>query len=212
MSQIEEVLQRYPALEKCRESITATVDALCKMYYRDATLFVCGNGGSAADSEHIVGELMKGFMQKRPLSEKSKKNLITQDEEQGKYIAEHLQQSIPSISLVSSVSLATAFANDVAADLIFAQQVNGLGHHGDILFGISTSGNAMNVVNAMITAKAKGMHTIALTGRDGGRLKALSDIAIIVPAGSTPEIQELHLPVYHYICEAVESRLFCDAR
>lgn len=210
MARIESLLQRFPALETCSQSISDTVNALCEMYHNGGTLFVCGNGGSAADSEHIVGELMKGFMQKRPLPENFKKQLEMQDEKRGAYIAEHLQQSIPAISLVSSVSLATAFANDVAADLIFAQQVNGLGHNGDILLGISTSGNAVNVANAMITAQAKGMKTIALTGRDGGTLKPLADIAIIVPSDSTPDIQELHVPVYHYICAAIENRIFGD--
>jgi len=202
------LLKKYPQLNSCKNQIQLTVDKICDAYKNNCKLLACGNGGSAADAEHLVGELMKGFMSKRPVEESEKQKLISAGGERGRKLAELLQIPLPAISLVTSVSLASAFANDVAPELIFAQQVYGLGNKGDILFGISTSGNAENVAYAMIAAKAKGLITIGLTGKDGGELNDLCDITIIVPENSTPDIQELHLPVYHYICRAVESNFF----
>ncbi len=201
------LLEKYPQLIPCENDINLAVEKICAAYHNNNKLLVCGNGGSAADAEHIVGELMKGFMSKRELPENEKQKLIDVGGESGAKLAELLQIPFPAISLVTSVSLATAFANDVAPELIFAQQVYGLGNENDILLGISTSGNAENVAYAMIAAKAKGLLTIALTGKDGGKLKDLCDITIIVPENSTPDIQELHLPVYHYICKTVELNL-----
>ena len=198
------LLEKYPKLKPCENDINLAVEKICNAYQNNNKLLVCGNGGSAADAEHIVGELMKGFMCKRELPENEKQKLIDVGGEMGGKLAGLLQIPLPAISLVSSVSLATAFANDVAQKLIFAQQVYGLGNENDILFGISTSGNAENVAYAMIAAKAKGLLTIGLTGKDGGKLKDLCDITIIVPENSTPDIQELHLPIYHYICKTVE--------
>ncbi len=202
------LLNKYPQLKSCENEIQLAVDKICDAYQNNCKLLTCGNGGSAADAEHIVGELMKGFMHKRPLTETDKQKLISVDGEIGGKLAELLQKPLPAISLVTSVSLASAFANDVAPELIFAQQVYGLGNEGDILLGISTSGNAENVAYAMIAAKAKGLITIGLTGKDGGKLKELCDITIIVPENSTPDIQELHLPIYHYLCKKVESNFF----
>lgn len=202
------LFKKYPQLKSCEKEINLTVEKICHAYGNNNKVLTCGNGGSAADAEHIVGELMKGFMSKRPLGEIEKQKLISADSEIGAVLASKLQKPLPAISLVTSVSLASAFANDVAPELIFAQQVYGLGIKGDVLLGISTSGNAGNVAYAMVAAKAKGLTTIGLTGKDGGKLKDLCDISIIVPENSTPDIQELHLPVYHYICKAVELNLF----
>lgn len=208
MRDIKELVQRHPRLDVCADALMRTVKEICALYARGGTLLVCGNGGSAADSEHIVGEMMKGFLRRRALTDEEQTALRAQGGEHGSYIAAHLQRAVPALSLVSSVSLATAFANDVAGDLIFAQQVHGIGRAGDILLGISTSGNARNVLYAFITARAKGIQTVLLTGADGGLIKHYADIAICVPADSTPEIQELHLPVYHYLCAAVEAHVF----
>ena len=204
---MKNLLNKYPQLKPCEIDIKLAVEKICKAYKNNNKLLVCGNGGSAADAEHIVGELMKGFMSKRELPENEKQKLIDGGGEMGAKLADLLQIPLPAISLVTSISLATAFANDVAPELIFAQQVYGLGNENDVLFGISTSGNAENVAYAMIAAKAKGLLTIALTGKDGGKLKDLCDITIIVPENSTPDIQELHLPIYHYICKTVEINL-----
>ena len=202
------LLGKYPILKSCECDINLAVEKMCMAFLNNNKLLVCGNGGSAADAEHIVGELMKGFMSKRPLKDIDKQKLIDIGGENGRKLADLLQIPLPAISLVNSVALATAFANDVAPELIFAQQVYGLGIKNDILLGISTSGNAENVAYAVIAAKAKGLLTIALTGKGGGKLKDLCDIAIIVPENSTPDIQELHLPIYHYICKTVEINLF----
>lgn len=204
---MKNLLKKYPQLIPCENDINLVVEKICGAYQNNNKLLVCGNGGSAADAEHIVGELMKGFMCKRELPENEKQKLIDVGGEDGEKLAHLLQIPLPAISLVTSVSLATAFANDVAPELIFAQQVYGLGNENDILLGISTSGNAENVAYAMIAAKAKGLITIGLTGKDGGKLKDLCDISIIVPENSTPDIQELHLPIYHYICKTVEINL-----
>jgi len=202
------LLKKYPRLKPCENEIRQAVEKICSAYENNCKLLVCGNGGSASDAEHIVGELMKGFMKKRSLTENEKQKLIENGGEAGEKLANLIQKPLPAISLVTSVSLATAYANDVDPKLIFAQQVYGLGSNGDILLGISTSGNAENVFLAMITAKARGLVTIGLTGKDGGKLKNICDITIIVPENSTPDIQELHLPVYHYICKAVESHFW----
>jgi len=202
------LIEKYPLLKQCESQIQLAVDKICAAYENNKKLLVCGNGGSAADAEHIVGELMKGFLSKRELSNEEKEKLITAHAERGEKLAALLQKPLPAVSLVSSVSLATAFANDVAPELIFAQQVYGLGNAGDIFLGISTSGNAENVAFAAVAAKAKNIFTIALTGKDGGKLKNISDLAIIAPSNSTPDIQELHLPIYHYICKAVEQHFW----
>ena len=205
---VKKLLEKYPVLKICEKEIKQTVDTLCSAFESGNKLLVCGNGGSAADAEHIVGEMMKGFMSKRALTQNEKSELIKAGGDNGEYLAEYIQKPLPAISLVSSVALATAFANDVDPKLIFAQQVYGLGNPGDVLIGISTSGNAQNVAYAMTAARAKKIKTIALTGGSGGKLKELSDITVIVPGDNTPEIQELHLPVYHYICRTVESYFF----
>lgn len=168
---------------------------------------MCGNGGSAADSEHIVGELMKGFNSVRPISNNHRSRLIEACGDEGAFLADHLQRALPTISLVSQSALITAVGNDVAADMIFAQQVYGYGHPGDVLWAMSTSGNSKNVIYAAQVAKAFGLKVIGLTGEDGGRLVRWCDVSICVPRTNTAEIQELCLPVYHTLCHVLEDNL-----
>jgi D-sedoheptulose 7-phosphate isomerase len=201
MKHIELCIQRYPALEVCREAIEKTVDMICSMYRRDGKLLLCGNGGSAADCEHISGELLKGFLLLR-------KPLTEEVEGLRPEIAAGLQRGIQAIPLTSLSALSTAFGNDVAPENTFAQAVFALGSSRDVFFGISTSGNAENVCRAAEVARKKGLPTIALTGEGGGRLAPLCDVAIRVPAKETYQIQEYHLPVYHALCAQVEEDLF----
>ena len=205
---LEVLFERYPALEACRADICEAAEMICAVYRAGGKLLLCGNGGSAADAEHIVGELMKGFLKKRPLTREIRERLRELFPQDADYMSENLQGALPAVSLVNSVALGTAFANDQAADLVFAQQVLGLGREGDILLAISTSGNSKNVLYAVEIARARGLKTIALTGRSGGRLKPLADITIAVPEDETYRIQELHLPVYHAVCIAAEEEFF----
>ena len=209
----EEILDgmiiRYPVLRACRTEIQQSFEALAQCYLNGGKVLVCGNGGSAADAEHIVAELMKGFLKKRELSSVLKNALRERDPETGNVLAVKLQNSLPAISLTFNTTLNTAFANDVDPDLVFAQQVLGYGKKGDILIGISTSGNAKNVYNALFTAKTLGLKCIGLTGQSGGKMAVLCDIIIKVPNTITPEIQELHLPIYHTLCAMLEENFFC---
>lgn len=202
------LLARYPALEACREPLFAAAEAICVCYRAGGKIMACGNGGSAADAEHIVGELMKGFCKKRPLSQELRARMEALFPEDAAYLADNLQCALPALSLVNPVALTTAFANDCAPDLVLAQQVLGLGNAGDVLLAISTSGNSRNVIYAVEAAKLKGVKCIALTGRSGGRLKGLADITVAVPDDETYRIQELHLPVYHALCLAAEEEFF----
>lgn len=205
---INRMLINYPKLEACRRDILEAAEAMTLCYQKKGKLLVCGNGGSAADSEHIVGELMKEFALRRRLSEETKNEFRKMFGEKAEYLCNHLQYALPAISLVSETALSTAYSNDNAADLYFAQQVWGHGQPGDILLGITTSGNSSNVIHAVEVAQFKKMVTIALTGRDGGQIKDMADIAIIVPEKETYRIQEYHLPVYHALCAAVENEFF----
>jgi len=171
-------------------------------------LLVCGNGGSAADSQHIVGELMKGFVLPRNLDDKTQQRLLQVNPEQAEYLIRHLQGALPAISLTGESSLSTAFANDAAPELCFAQQLLGLGNAGDVLLGISTSGNSANVLYAAHVARAKDMRVIGLLGGDGGALRPLVDCALIAPAYKTHEVQEFHLPMYHALCLSLEREFF----
>jgi len=198
----------YPNLEVCRAEIEAVIAEIINCYRNGGKVLVCGNGGSAADSAHIVGELLKGFMSKRPLNSEMKAKLTALCGEHGELCAELLQDTLPAVDLTAMQAIITATANDTDPKLIYAQQVMGLGKPGDILIGISTSGNAANVVCAGIAAKALGVKTIALTGEHGGKMRELFDMTIAVPATSTPDIQELHLPIYHAICAEVEKEMF----
>lgn len=204
MKHIEELIERYPNLSVCEDSIRKAAEILIDSYKKGGKLLVAGNGGSAADSDHITGELLKSFVKKR-VPEKTLLDSISKiDEGTGSYLADKLQGSLPAIALTNNSALMTASLNDVDGNVMFAQQVMGLGNCGDVFFGISTSGNSKDIVYAAVVAKAKGLKTIALTGRDGGKIKDIADISIIVPEKETFKIQELHLPVYHALCLEIE--------
>ncbi len=208
MKHIEDLINRYPCLNSCKESIIAAYNILEEAYASGRKLLVAGNGGSASDSEHIVGELMKEFKLKRKIYAAQAERLKDIDEEMGEMLSEHLQGSLPAISLVGEPSLTTAFMNDAVPVLIFAQQVNGLGTAGDVFLGISTSGNSKNVLYAAVAAKSKGLKVIGLTGEKENQLMKFSDVCIRVPETETYKIQELHLPVYHCLCLMLEERFF----
>lgn len=203
---IEDLLARYPQLAVNKESIKAAIEDIIVSYRAGGKLLVCGNGGSASDALHIVGELQKNFAINRRLSAECKAKL--RQCEHADYLIDHLEMGIPAISLVSETSLMTAFANDKAPDLTFAQEVFGQGKAGDVFLGISTSGNSANVIYATEVARVMGIKTVALTGKSGGKLKKYADILINVPEDETYKIQELHLPIYHAICMAVEAEFF----
>lgn len=200
--------QRYPALAGCRSDIEDAANALIACYRRNGKLLVCGNGGSAADSQHIVGELMKGFVLSRKLDISMVNKLKSVCPQEAKYLTAHLQGALPALSLVGENALSTAYSNDMAPELCFAQQVLGHGLSGDVLLGISTSGNSQNVLYAAHVAHAKGMLVLALCGQGGGKLTSIADISIIAPAEETYQIQEYHLPIYHALCLAVEEEFF----
>lgn len=204
----DELFVRYPVLETNREAILKAYEVLEACYQKGGKLLVAGNGGSCADAEHIVGELMKGFKKRRPLSDELQKCLALEDSEHGANLACSLQKSLRAIALDGHPGLSTAFANDVDADMIFAQQVCGYGDRGDVFLGISTSGNSQNVDYAVTVAKVKGLSVIGLTGKDGGKLGKRADVAIIVPEPETFKIQELHLPIYHALCLMLEEGFF----
>lgn len=205
---IQTLIDRYPKLIVCRESIQQAYDIMKASYAQGRKLLVCGNGGSASDSEHIVGELMKEFKLKREVYKDQADAMKNIDPELGAILAKHLQGALPAITLTGHSSLTTAFMNDSNPELIFAQQVNGYGKPNDVFLGISTSGNSRNVLFAAVAAKAKGLHTIGLTGQRDSRLKGLADICIQVPETETYKIQELHLPVYHCLCMMLEEHFF----
>lgn len=207
-NELENLFQRYPELRSLEKQICASVDLLAGMYQKGGKLMICGNGGSAADSLHIVGELMKSFARKRPIPQSLRSELESMYPEKADFYISHLEGAVPAVSLVSEISLLTAFGNDVAAELAFAQQVVGRGRRGDVLMAISTSGNSANILHAARVARAMELPVISLTGQGGGKLAALSDILINVPATVTHHIQELHLPVYHGICQILETELF----
>ncbi len=198
----------FPALEVCKKDIAEARDAMIACYRNDRKLLVCGNGGSCSDAGHIVGELMKSFEAKRPISKSLSQELALISPERGNEIASKLEVGLPAISLNAHEGLLSAVLNDIGADFVFAQQVVGYGKRGDVLFAISSSGNSQNVVDAAIVARAKGLKVIGLTGESGGELKKYSDITIRVPATKTAEVQEYHLPVYHYLCKTIEQNIF----
>lgn len=203
MDHLTHLIGRYPALAQMRGAIEQAYRLLEECYEKGGKLLVCGNGGSAADSDHIVGELMKGFYKQRMLPTEERKRFGEQGEK--------LQGALPAIALTQHGALSTAFLNDVDPAMVFAQQVYGYGQGGDVFLGLSTSGNSANVVLAAKVAAAKGMKVITMTGRNGGKLKELSDVCMIVPAQVTADIQEYHLPVYHTLCAMLEEHFFPDA-
>ena len=205
---IDSLLSRYSCLSVCRSDMEKAYCMMKESFENGRKLIICGNGGSASDSSHIAGELLKGFLKKRGLPASEKMKLIDTDAERGNYLAENLQGSLPAIALPSNTSLLTAVLNDMDGRLVYAQQVRGYGNKGDILMCISTSGNAENVINAAVTAAASGLEIIGLTGESGGELLKFCDACIRVPASSTAEVQELHLPVYHTLCAMIEETFF----
>lgn len=208
MDYLEQLTRRYPVLAPVRDSILAAYEAMKESFENGGKLLVAGNGGSCADSEHIVGELMKGFVKRRPVTEEFAKALAEADPQRGPELAAKLQGGLAAIALTGHNGLSTAYANDVDGGMVFAQQLYGYGRKGDVFLGISTSGNSANVMYAMAAAKAMGIKTIALTGRDGGAMGRSADVAVIVPETETYMIQELHLPVYHALCLMLEEHFF----
>lgn len=199
---------RYPALQSVSEPIRASFDALNRCYLAGGKVLACGNGGSASDSEHVVGELMKKFGRKRPVTAEFRQKLNDLGIETADYLADKLEMPLEAISLVSQTGLITAIINDISGEMIFAQQVLGYGKPGDILFAFSTSGNSKNVINAVNVARACGMISIGFTGEHGGILKDICDITVKVPASQTYIIQEYHFPIYHALCLMIEEEIF----
>ena len=202
------LVERYPVLAPLKGDIYTAYTMLRDCYEAGGKLLLAGNGGSCADAEHIVGELMKGFKLPRKLRPEMCEQLTEADPERGPVLAACLQQGLPAIALSSHQALNTAFMNDVDGNLMFAQQLGVLGCPGDVFLAISTSGNSKNVYDACVMAKAKGMKIIALSGKTGGRLKNIADLSLIMPSDETYMIQELHLPVYHCLCLMLEEHFF----
>lgn len=205
---LKNLTARYPALKACEQEVGAAVALLLECFNQGGKLLVCGNGGSASDSEHIVGELMKTFMLDRPLDQGMCEKLRSAYPEHTEQMIANLQRAVPAISLVSETALMTAYSNDNSAEMAFAQQVLSYGRPGDILLAITTSGNSANVLHAARIARVVGVKTIALTGASGGRIKPLSDVCVCAPSPITYQIQEYHLPIYHCLCACVENELF----
>lgn len=195
---INELMQRYPKLSNCGEDIEKAAELIINVYENGGKVLVCGNGGSAADSEHIVGELMKGFLKKRAVT----------DERIPEELRKNMQGSLPAISLPSQCAILSAFINDVEPDMMYAQLVYGYAKENDLVIGLSTSGNSVNIVNAVEVAKCMGVKTLALTGEKESKLSQLCDVCIRVPETETYKVQELHLPVYHFLCAYAEEKFF----
>lgn len=207
MESVDLLIGRYPKLIGCREAILTAADLLIGTFRQGGTLFTCGNGGSAADADHIVGELAKGFLRKRPLPA-GLRDALAGSYSDGAALARGLQGGLPAVSLHSQSALLTAFANDCDPSLIYAQALCALGKPGDALLAISTSGNSGNVVNAAKLAKVRGIPIIALTGERESALSTLADVTIRVGDTATYRVQELHLPVYHWLCAKIEETFF----
>ncbi len=205
---LNELLKRYPAISNCQNELKQAVETLIRCYETGGKVLICGNGGSCADSDHIVGELMKGFLKKRPLSDIKKASMKARCSLVDDTMLSKLQGGLPAISLPTISALNSAFCNDVDPELVYAQPLLALAGNHDVLIAISTSGNSKNVFGAVKTAKALGIPIIGLTGAGGGKLKETADIAICVPETETYKIQELHLPIYHYLCATVEEHFF----
>lgn len=205
---MENLLKRYPQLEKCIGNISEAAEMMLDIYRNGGKILLCGNGGSCADCDHIVGELMKGFLSLRKIDKNIEEKIGALFPEDKEYFTRTLQGSLPAISLPSQSALLSAFANDVEADMVYAQLVFGYGKTEDLLIAMSTSGNSKNVVNAAKMAKVKGMKVLAFTGEKDSKLSEICDITIKAPECETYKIQELHLPIYHYLCAEIERQLF----
>ncbi len=199
---------RYSELKILGPEITEAAGIIINSYKGGGKLLICGNGGSSSDSGHIAGELMKGFVKKRPLDSSLQEKIKELSPEHGEMLSESLQQGLPAISLSAHNDLMTAIINDLDGDLVFAQQVTGYGKRGDVLLGLSSSGNSTDVLYALIIARAMGLKTIGMTGSSGGKMREVCDVLINVPEKATHLVQELHMPVYHAICLMVEEKLF----
>lgn len=208
MKHIDLLTERYPSLEPIRQELIDAYLIMEESYSKGGKLLVAGNGGSAADSEHIVGELMKGFKMPRKASSEFAEKLKSVDEELGTVLAENLQGALPAIALDGHLALTTAYMNDCEPLLCFAQQINGFGKPEDVFLGISTSGNSKNILYAATVAKSKGMKVIGLTGAKDSRMQDFSDICVKAPNTETYMIQELHLPIYHCWCLMLEDKFF----
>ena len=209
MDYLSELIARYPCLSVCGDSISEAYEILETAYRMSGKVLIAGNGGSAADADHITGELMKGFVKKRrppPLFRESLRQIT--DGETANRLAGQIQEGLPAINLANHSALITAAINDINGSVIYAQQVYAYADKSDVFIGISTSGNSENVYMAMLTAKVKGLKTIALTGASGGKIAKLADVSVKVPETETYNVQELHLPVYHCICLMLEERFF----
>ena len=204
----ENLFKRYSKLESCKEQIAKAFEILKEVCVNKGCLYVAGNGGSAADSEHIVGELMKSFMAKRPIDTKLAEKLKSMYGKEGENLSLDLEGGFRAVSLPSLISLSTAIINDVNSDVMFAQMLNSIGVEGDVFWGISTSGNSKNIVKAAMLAKAKGLKVMALVGQKECKLDSLCDVIIHVPETETYKVQELHLPVYHALCAMLESEFY----
>lgn len=207
---ITNLITRYPSLKECQKSIEQAYQILRDCFASNHKLLVAGNGGSCADAEHIVGELMKGFKNERKIDNELANKIKAIDCNVGESLTNNLQQGLPAIALNNHQGLNTAIINDVpnGGELTYAQQILGYGNEGDVFLGISSSGNAKNIYNACVIAKAKGLKIIGLTGKDGGMLAKISDASIIVPSDETFMIQELHLPIYHTLCLMLENYFY----
>ena len=205
---LTDLLNRYPQLADCKEDILLALDTIIKCYEVKGKLLLCGNGGSAADCDHIVGELMKDFLIKRPLDESQRARMKKKLPKIEDAVLDNLQCGLPAISLPSITGFNTAFCNDRNAELVYAQGVLALAGSNDVLVAISTSGNAKNVLRAAEVAKGLGLTVVGLTGESGGAIRPLCDVCIRVPQKETYKVQELHLPVYHYLCAATEKHFF----
>jgi len=207
---IDQLIERYSVLNVCKKDIEVAAKAMIESFNNGGKLLVAGNGGSCADSDHITGELLKSFCKKRIPSADFINQIKAIDADTGTYLADKLQGSLPAIALTNNTALMTASLNDVDGNVMFAQQVNGYGIKGDVFLGISTSGNSKDIIYSTVVAKARGLKTIALTGKTGGRLKTLAEICIVVPQNETFMIQELHLPVYHALCLEIEEAFWTE--
>ena len=206
--ELDELIRRYPQLDVCRKDIEKAYLLLQKTYDNNSKLLIAGNGGSAADSEHIAGELMKRFKVTRPVSKEFVDKLMKVDSERGEKLAKNLEVPIRAVPLTSHIAITTAYMNDADASGVFAQQLLGFGNEGDVFLAISTSGNSENIISACVVAKAMGIKIIGLTGQNESKLSKFSDICIKVPETETYKIQELHLPVYHALSLMLESYYF----
>jgi len=205
---LDQLCERYPVLSDLRNCIADAAVMIIGCYSRGGKLLICGNGGSSADADHFAAELMKSFELRRPLDESLRKRFTDISGSRGKHLGESLEHALPAISLPSNTALATAISNDIDPSLIYAQQVIGYGDEGDVLIGISTSGNSQNIVDACITAKALNLNVIGITGVNGGKMKHYCDLLVNVPETRTAWVQELHLPVLHAICLMVENHFY----